>query len=141
MAEAIEALKSLNTVLVDSLHGYEEALEDAGRGGLAPIFADMIALRQRHIAEMNAKLKATGETVENNGSYRSIIHRTIIGLRAAVVGLDYSVLPSFIGSERRIVQAYDVSISKAPQFASFIQSQRNEVMDVIGELEGFKTAA
>jgi uncharacterized protein (TIGR02284 family) len=141
MAEAIDALKRLNTVLVDSLNGYNEAFKDANLSEMAPLFADMITFRTRQVAELNAKLIATGECVDNSGSYMSLVHKTVIGIRAAVLGLDASVLPAFIGGEKRILDAYDEALSKAPQYRAFIQAQKQELLNVIQEMERIKSAA
>ena len=38
MSDAIDTLQSLHKSLVDSRHGYEEAVEDAEGKGLTPLF-------------------------------------------------------------------------------------------------------
>jgi uncharacterized protein (TIGR02284 family) len=135
MADDISALKSLRTTLIDSLNGYQEALQDSNDGGLEPVFRDMIGLRTRHIGELAAIVRQTGETIDDTGSFMTTVHKTVVSIRAAVTGLDAAALPAFISGEQRNIQAYDQAVQDAPAYRAQIQKQRQELADRIAELE------
>jgi len=114
MAEYLDSLKKLHTVLIDSRNGYEEALRDANGGGLTPLFRDMIALRDRHHHEIDACLRSAGATPDESGSFLSAVHRTILKIRSVMNGLDESVLPGLIDGEERILSYYEDVLKHAP---------------------------
>ena len=110
MTDHIDTLTSLHTALVDSRNGYEEALKDAEGKGLTPLFRDMIALRSRDAAELSRLLTALGAQVDNEGSFMSAVHRTVISIRSVFSELDESILPGLIDGEERILGYYDEAI-------------------------------
>ena len=107
MTDHIDTLTSLHTALVDSRNGYEEALKDAEGKGLTPLFRDMIALRSRDAAELSRLLTALGAQADNEGSFMSTVHRTVISIRSVFSELDESILPGLIDGEERILGYYD----------------------------------
>ena len=110
MTDHIDTLTSLHTALVDSRNGYEEALKDAEGKGLTPLFRDMIALRSRDAAELSRLLTALGAQADNEGSFMSAVHRTVISIRSVFSELDESILPGLIDGEERILGYYDEAI-------------------------------
>ena len=52
MSEHIDNLKNLHTILIDSKHGYEEALTDAEGRGMTQLFQEMITLRIKDAGEI-----------------------------------------------------------------------------------------
>ena len=143
MAEYLDALKNLHTTLVDSRIGYEEALADAEGKGLTPLFREMIALRDRHHAEIDAFLRAGGEKPDESGSFLSVVHRTIFKIRSIVTGLDESVLPGLIDGEERISGRYDEALAAAPpaNVAAALQAQQAELRQQIAKMEGMRDRA
>jgi uncharacterized protein (TIGR02284 family) len=114
MSEYLDALKKLHTVLIDSRIGYDEALSEAEGKGLAPLFREMIDIRDRHHAELDAHLREAGATPDESGSFLSVVHRTIFKIRSLVSGLDGSVLPGLIDGEERIAGYYEDVLRDAP---------------------------
>jgi len=114
MTKHVDALKSLHTSLIDSRNGYEEAVEDSEGKGLAPLFRKMFELHDRHAAELAEHLSALGEEADQDGSFMSTVHRTVISIRSIVTGLDQTILPGLIDGEERNVHAYDEAIGLAP---------------------------
>jgi uncharacterized protein (TIGR02284 family) len=113
MTEHVDALKSLHTSLIDSRNGYEEALEDSEGKGLAPLFRKMVELHDRHATELAERLSALGEEADEDGSFMSTVHRTVISIRSILTGLDESILPGLIDGEERNLRAYDEAIDSA----------------------------
>lgn len=141
MAEYLDSLKKLHTVLVDSRNGYDEALRDADGGGLTPLFRDMIAMRDRHHREIDACLRTVGETPDESGSFLSTVHRTIFKIRSMMNGLDESVLPGLIDGEERILAYYDDVLRSAPPpaLASTLNGQTIIVREQIARMKAMRT--
>jgi uncharacterized protein (TIGR02284 family) len=123
MTDHVDSLKSLHTALVDSRNGYEEALEDAEGKGLTPLFRDMIALRNQHAAELADHLRTLGAQVDNEGSFMSTVHRTVISIRSVLTGLDDSILPGLIDGEERIIGYYDEAIGESPEHDTLVRQR------------------
>jgi uncharacterized protein (TIGR02284 family) len=105
--DVIDHLKSLHTGAVDARHGYEEALSDAEGRGMTPLFREMIALHEHNAAELASLLKAAGVQSNDDGSFMSTVHRTIMSVRGLFGGLGESVVPGLIDGEKRNIASYD----------------------------------
>ena len=136
MSDYRDALSALHTTLVDSRNGYEEALKDAGKSGLVTLFEEMIALRQQAAVELEPLLVRAGAKPDQDGSFMSTVHRTIISFQSMLTDLDETVLPGFIDGEKRILTYYDDAIGSAPQGdAGVLTRQRAELAERIEEME------
>lgn len=144
MTDHIEALKSLRTSLIDSRNGYQEALEDAEGKGLTPLFRDMIALRSKDIDGLTPFLIAYGEDAGQEGSFMSSVHRTVIGIRSILTGLDESILPGLIDGENRILGYYESAIelteNGSSEYITLIK-QRDTLQFKISEMQARKDKA
>lgn len=142
MTAYANSLSALHTALVDSRNGYTEALNDAGKAGLVTLFEEMIALRQEATVELEPLLAAVGLRPDDDGSYMSTVHRTIISLQSMITDLDETVLPGFIDGERRIVGYYDDAISKASAAdRDVLIRQRAALLERIEEMERRRSKA
>jgi hypothetical protein len=74
--------------LIDTCRGYEEALKNGPEIGLSPLLREMVELRQHDHSEIHNALVRNGETPEENGSFMSIVQKTVIDVRSAITGLD-----------------------------------------------------
>ena len=138
MSEHMDALKSLHTALIDSRNGYQEALEDAEGKGLTPLFRDMITLRNHDADELAGHLTALGEKVDDDCSFMSTVHRTVISIRSVLTGLEESILPALIDGEGRILEYYDDALETAPARSAehaVLVKQRETLMRKIGEMQ------
>lgn len=144
MSERADALQKLKTTLVDSRNGYEEAVADAEGAGLTTLFQEMVALRTRHIEEINRHLIEMGEPHENEASFMSTVHRAVISVRSLVSGLDTNILPSLIAGEERILDDYDEALKVAAATdlqPAFLVGQRQELADKITTMESLRSKA
>ncbi len=134
--------KALHTALIDARRGYEEAVEDSDRPELTALFREMIALHNKHHAEVHGLLTTRGETPDDSGSFMSTVHKTVIGIRAAVTGLDENALSSFASGEERIVDQYDKAITEAQtgHGADVLTRQRDELTLKIAEMKRIAAA-
>jgi uncharacterized protein (TIGR02284 family) len=109
--DVLEQLKSLHTHAIDARHGYEEALHDAEGRGLTSLFREMIALHGHNAGELSSALVQAGAKVNDDGSFMSVVHRTIMSIRSLFDGLGESVLPGLIDDEERNKTAYDKALA------------------------------
>ncbi|KIZ43886.1 DUF2383 domain-containing protein, partial [Rhodopseudomonas palustris] len=128
--DILDHLKTLHTSAIDARSGYEEALEDAEGKGMTPLFRDMIALHDSNAEELGGALINAGETADEDGSFMSLVHRTIMNVRSLFNGLDGSVLPGLIDGEKRNVAKYDDALkvtAGSPAIASMLSAQRGKI--------------
>lgn len=137
MAEHIDNLKSLHTILIDSKHGYEEALSDAEGRGMTQLFRDMITLRIHDAGELATVLATLGEKPDDSGSFMTTVNRAIISIRSLFGGLDESILPGLIDGEKRIVGYYDSALETAGSSVDreILTRQRQNLLKIIADME------
>jgi len=137
MTEHIESLKRLHTILIDSKHGYEDALADAEGHGMTQVFRDMIALRIKDGGEIATELATLGEKADDKGSFMTTVNRAIISLRSLFGGLDESILPGLIDAEKRIVSNYDSALESAASTVDreILTRQRQNLLKIIADME------
>ena len=137
---ANESLKSLHTAVIDTGHGYEEAVTDAGSSTSSNVFRIMLALHLKHHSELHALLIAGGERPDDTGSFMSTVHKAVIGIRAAVTGLAENSLESFAGGEKRLVEDYDKAIAESRDAArtSVLTRQKSELSAAITQMMAAK---
>lgn len=132
------SLKSLHTALIDARKGYETALKDAEEGEMKALFRKMIAQHEAAHREVHRLLTSRGETPDDDGSFMSTVHKTVISVRAAVSGLGRNALSSFADGEERIVETYDEAIAENAgntEAAKTLKAQRSALRDRIGEMK------
>lgn len=137
MAEHIDNLKSLHTILIDSKHGYEEALADAEGRGMTQLFREMITLRIKDAGEIGTVLTTLGEKADDSGSFMTTVNRAIISLRSLFGGLDESILPGLIDGEKRIIGYYDSALETAASSVDreILTRQRQTLLKIIADME------
>jgi uncharacterized protein (TIGR02284 family) len=131
------SLAALHTALVDARNGYDEAIGDAQQPDLKAIFERVKTLHENAHAELHGALRARGLSPDDNGSFMSAVHKTVISVRSAVAGLDDRSLSSFASGEERIVQDYERAIEDNRDDGSLVavlQRQKAELETVISEM-------
>jgi uncharacterized protein (TIGR02284 family) len=142
MADHIDHMKSLHTTVVDARNGYDEALKDAEGKGLTPLFREMIDLHNRHADELRADLIRHGVAVDDDGSFLSTIHRTVISVRSLFSELDERILPGLIDGEERVASYYDEALTDCPASESaMLTRQRSSLQTKIEEMKSLKARA
>ena len=134
---AAESLKKLHTDLVDNRNGYEEAVKDA-EPPLKAFFAEMAALKEKDHAELHGALSRLGEKPEEDGSFMSTVHKTVISVRAAVTGLGTNALSSFVMGEEQIVDAYDTALkdfASDPEIVATLTRQKATLLTKIEQMK------
>jgi uncharacterized protein (TIGR02284 family) len=134
---AAESLKKLHTDLVDNRNGYEEAVKDA-EPPLKAFFAEMVALKEKDHAELHGALSRLGEKPDEDGSFMSTVHKTVISVRAAVTGLGTNALSSFVMGEEQIVDAYDTALkdfASDPEIGATLTRQKATLLTKIAQMK------
>jgi len=142
-ADILDQLKSLHTSAIDARNGYREALEDAEGKGMTPLFRDMIALHEGNAAELARELTRSNGIPDEDGSFMSTVHKTIMDVRSLFNGLDESVLPGLIDGEKRNVTKYDDALKKvgpATNVINLLTAQRGKIAQKIALMETQKAA-
>jgi uncharacterized protein (TIGR02284 family) len=143
-ADTIDDLKTLHTHAVDARNGYEEALHDAEGRGMTPLFQDMIALHTTNADELSALLARLGQQPDQNGSFMTTIHRTIMRVRSLFGGLDASVVPGLIDGEKRNVSRYAETLENQDISADvrvLLAKQRHRIEAAIVAMDGVKACS
>jgi len=111
MDELVRSLKALHTSLIDALQGYEEGLKDAHGEGLAPLFAEMIAIHGKDADAISEHLKRLGADTDDRGSFMGTLDRTVMKISSLFTKLDEKFLPSLIDGEKQVLDHYDRAIN------------------------------
>lgn len=131
------SLAALHTAIVDACNGYDEAIRDAQKPDLKAIFGRVKALHEKAHGALHVALRARGLEPDDSGSFMSAVHKTVISVRSAVVGLDDGSLSAFASGEERIVQDYDKAIEGNRDDGSLVavlERQKAELQAAIREM-------
>jgi uncharacterized protein (TIGR02284 family) len=139
---ATDSLKALHTALVDTRNGYEEAAKDAETPALKTLFTEMVALKQRDHSDLHDSLRKLGEQPDESGSFMSTVHKTVIGVRAAITGLRSNAVSSFVMGEEQIVDEYDRALKECasnPAIAATLTRQKETLLKKIAQMKRMET--
>lgn len=138
MTELVDRLKRLHATLIDSRNGYDEALADAEGKGLTTLFQEMKAIHSKDADDIGRLLLRHGETADSQGSFMSVVNRTIISVRSLFSDLDEKILPGLIDGEERVISYYNEVIeivpSRDPDF-SVLSEQREALLQKIAGMK------
>ncbi len=140
----LEHLKSLHTSAIDARNGYREALKDAEGNGMTPLFRVMTTLHDRHAAELARELTKRNELADDEGSFMSVVHKTIMDMRSLFDGLNESVLPGLIDGEKRNAGRYDEALKATdmpPHVTGLLTRQLDDLAKKIAFMETERAAA
>jgi uncharacterized protein (TIGR02284 family) len=109
---------------------------------MTPLFTTMVGLHQKHANELATALHAAGQPAEDDGSFMSTVHRTVINIRSLFGGLGQSVLPGLIDGETRNVSAYDKALDETgvpADIRTLLTRQRGELQAAIQTMQAAKS--
>ena len=140
MAHLEDELASLHTAAINARNGYDEAAKKAGASPFAPLFQELASLHEKHATEIHQLLVQHGRNPSDAGSFMTVVHQTIMDVRALVGGLEESVLPGLIDGEKRNIAKYD-DVLKEPigtQEETVLSRQRGELDAMVRRMESMK---
>ena len=135
---AMEAVKTLHTSMIDTERAYDKAQNETDDPALRAFFWDMMALRERSHDELHRVLLDMGQKPDESGSFMTTVHQTVIGLRAATVGIGRGALRAFIDGEEHILSEYDKALQQDdlyPETAALLRRQRASLAEKIAQME------
>lgn len=138
MSNEIDHLKSLHTALIDARNGYEQALLDADGKGLISVFREMMVLHGENADVVAMHLRLMNEPVNDDGSFMSTVHRTVMDIRSLFGGLDDSILPGLVDGEQRMVSYYDEAIKVSQRESAINDSLVDMRQALVGKINYLK---
>jgi uncharacterized protein (TIGR02284 family) len=135
---AAEKLKKLHTALIDTRDAYELALKDTKDPDVAAICREMFSLRHTDHLELHQALIAKGEVPDEKGSFMSVVHETVVGVRAALTGISKKTLPAFASGEENILTEYDDALKESasdPYLSEILTRQRAALVAKIADIK------
>ena len=138
---AVDKLKALHTALVDTRSAYELAAEKAESPAVISVCKQMVTLRQADHAELHQALLAAGETPDENGSFMTTVHETVVSVRAAISGISEKTLPAFISGEEEIVKLYDEAFEEAGPNSRTTDVLMRQRANLISKIQDMKRLA
>jgi uncharacterized protein (TIGR02284 family) len=138
---AIENVKNLHTALIDTRAAYELALKDTEDADVAGICREMISLRHSDHLDLHQSLILAGEVPDENGSFMSMIHETVIGVRAAISGISKKTLPTFASGEEDIVKLYDEALAETSSNLSMTEILMRQREILVSKIAAMKKLA
>jgi uncharacterized protein (TIGR02284 family) len=138
---AVENVKNLHTALIDTRAAYELALKDTEDADVAGICREMISLRHSDHLDLHQSLILAGEVPDENGSFMSMIHETVIGVRAAISGISKKTLPTFASGEEDIVKLYDKALTETGSNLSMTEILMRQRENLVSKIAAMKKLA
>ena len=138
---AVETVKNLHTALIDTRAAYELALKDTDDADVAGICREMISLRHSDHLDLHQSLILAGEVPDESGSFMSMIHETVIGVRAAISGISKKTLPTFASSEEDIVKLYDEALAETGSNLSMTEILMRQRENLVSKIAAMKKLA
>ena len=137
---AAESLKKLHTALVDTRAAYELALKDTDDEEVGRICKEMISLRHTDHLELHQSLILAGEVPDENGSFMSVVHETVVGVRAALTGISKKTLPAFVSREESIVEEYNETLREASEEPNLTEVLTRQKENLLGKIADMRKA-
>jgi uncharacterized protein (TIGR02284 family) len=138
---ASESLKRLHTALIDTRDAYELALKDTQDSDVAAICREMFSLRHTDHLELHQALIMAGEVPNEKGSFMSVVHETVIGVRAALTGISKKTLPAFASGEEHIVGEYNDALRDSVEDSSLTEILTRQRDGLVAKITDMKKLA
>lgn len=132
-----DALEKLRARTVDSIRGYDEALDHA-EPDVAPELQRLRAAHVEDVEAMRTHLSRIAGDPSADGSWMTPVQKAVMQVRAWTTGIDEGVMPAVIRGERSLLELVDDAISKSDPddaAAAWLGRQRAQWQSRIAELE------
>lgn len=136
MTDFVSRLATLHTRLVDVLNGYD-TLSSRAEPELLPHVETLVALHRDHHADLDQLMREMGHEPDEDGSYMTHVHRSVVVMRDVFDELDEDVLPQIIDGEDRLIELYEETVAAAPPASParrLLLDQQAELSSMLAEL-------
>lgn len=106
-----EAVKKLYVRLLDAANGYEEAAEKTDESEMKTLYADIARFHNEQATALAPILARHGADPDGEGSWMSVLQRTIMQVRGVLSALGREALDPIVSGERRLLELYDETIA------------------------------
>ena len=98
----------------------------------------MVSLRHTDHQQLHQALVLAGERADDNGSFMSVVHETVVGVRATLTGISKTTLPAFVTGEEHIIAQYDRALQEAsgdPKLTEVLTRQKENLQAKIDAMK------
>jgi len=106
------ALAELHTRLLDTIAGFDKAIEKA-EPGFEGIARDFRSLHISHSAAISEMLAHDGHDPAQDGSIFGAVNRSLVEIRSWFDRIDTNIMDALINGEKHVLEAFDSAIEKA----------------------------
>lgn len=130
--DSIEAICDLHTKNIDAVAGFETMIDKA-EPEFQPIAQQYHALHRSHAAKLRLMLEKLGTTPDDEGSFMSMVNRTVVSVRAFFDEIDDDVMSHVRSGEKSILDAYDEALEEPLplETAAEIRGLKAELTDLL----------
>ncbi|MFC0304961.1 PA2169 family four-helix-bundle protein [Rhizorhabdus histidinilytica] len=129
----VSTLNTLIKTTIDSIRGFEDAIEDDESGKFADIFRDFASDRRRVVSLLQDEVRRRGGTPEDEGSFAAAAHRTFMDLRQVFTTQnDRAVIEEVERGEDYLKEKYETALADtdlSPDSRSVIQQAYQSVRE------------
>lgn len=133
-----DSLARLHTRLVDAANGFDTATDKAEPEIATPL-RELAALHRDDAEALADLLAIEGRRPDADGSFMTVVHRTIFSVRALFDRLGEEALPPIISGEQAILELYDDALAAAgPGLAHerrVVAAQRRRLAAAVASLD------
>ncbi|WP_306118841.1 MULTISPECIES: DUF2383 domain-containing protein [unclassified Roseitalea] len=136
LSDKLTALATLQTRHVDAAKGYEEAAK-RDEGEIAAVCQSLAELHNEQAETLSRILIANGGEPDADGSWLSLVHRSVLTVRDWADRLDQDMLNGFIDGEKRILEQFDTVLDQtgwSDDERRQLVAQRDRIEAEIGRL-------
>lgn len=120
----ISVLNGLITTTLDSLKGFEDAVEEAKSTPFADLFAAFARDRRQIVASLQAEVRGLGGAPEDNPSFLGAAHRSFMDLKQAFTGKsDKAIINEVERGEDHIKAKFEIALRD-----TYLQSATRDVI-------------
>jgi Domain of unknown function (DUF2383) len=136
---AVSRVTDVQTSIIDAVNGYERMLDKAEvefRGTIR----NLIEQHQSDERALRQVLDRAGAASQNNGSFMTNVHQTVVTVRSWFDDIDADLIPQIISGEERIIDLYDQAI-KASDQGEALETLSGQRTALASAIEGLRSTA
>jgi uncharacterized protein (TIGR02284 family) len=108
--DSLDTLLALQTLSVDTLHGFRKMVEKA-EPHFRPIAERFAALHDQHVAKMDKMVREAGGIPDDDGSFMGRVNTAVVTLRAVFDDIDTGVMDQVRSGEKNLIATFDDAIA------------------------------
>lgn len=142
VSDNLSELATLQVRYTDAANGYEKGVDNAD-AQMRPIFEKLVDLHRKGATEAANILVAHGGEPDQDGSWMSLVHETIMSARGLFGDVDESAISGIIDGEQRLLDQIGTVLSQnlwTETERRTIEAQRDQINSVLASLREIQDA-